>query len=57
MKPMRPSRLELGLSQSALIDLAYRLFEALEMVLMCAESLHKPQVRVLQAISVALSLR
>jgi len=54
---MRPSRLELGLSQSALIDLAYRLFEALEMVLMCAESLHKPQVRVLQAISVALSLR
>ncbi|CAD6575663.1 MAG: Oleate activated transcription factor 3 [Tremellales sp. Tagirdzhanova-0007] len=50
------SRLNFGLARSTLVDLAGRLFEALELAFMCAEWLHKPQIRILQAISLALSL-
>ena len=46
-------RMELGLTQPELTDLTCQLYEALDLSFMCAEWIHKPQVRILQAISVA----
>ncbi|WWC61891.1 uncharacterized protein I303_104476 [Kwoniella dejecticola CBS 10117] len=48
--------ISIGLTKASTVDLAFRLYDALEMALNCAGWLFRPQIRVLQTLLVAIYL-